>query len=437
MKWASTQRAALMYKKLGKVIYKNMWIAYHQLGYSSKGSNTKYNVVIAKDAPSKEVRDIVTLHEVGHIIYNHLDVNLKEEFLKIKALCNKHNKSYDLLSLYGGPKSFVNIAMDLEVNGKLLTQGNIKTMAAANFPVCTAEGYDIDFFDNFREYYEPLIERMNSNTPKEENNPLLDVPSFFDKKGENDNGNSSSTLEEEVFGEHFEEPSKVWTIETEEDEDEASPISKLANDEGKSMRIDDDSNLVEVVFSLEKRIADFIKQSVRKPKKNYINDVIRLHNRGTRINKSNILYSSMKRNHVPKPKFCFILDVSDSMDVDPIMKALGTLDFFFKDTSRNSEVLTWNTQLKERFFVSNIPSNVDIGGNTDIAAAIAFAKGEGFTNCVLYSDFDTNLSTLEEASKGINVYSICVDSHGYSGYDPLKVLKESEFYKNHKRMLFI
>lgn len=437
MQWTPTQKAALMYKKLGKVIYKNMWVDYHQLGYSNKGSNTKYNVVIAKDAPSKDVRDIVTLHEVGHIIYNHLDVNLKEEFLQIKALCDKYNKSYDLLSVYGGPKSFVNIAMDLEVNGKLLTLGNIKTMAAANFPVCTAEGYGVDFLDTFREYYEPLIEKMDSNTEPKENDLPLDIPSIFGEGGGGNGNDSPSVLEEEVFGKHFEEPSTAKSIETEEDENNASQISKLTNDKGNGIGtgdVGDDSNLTEVVFSTEKRIADFIRQAVRKPEKAYINDVIRLHNRGTRINKSNIMYSSKKRNHTSKPKFCFILDVSGSMDVDPIMKALGTLDFFFKDTSRDSEIITWTTQLKERFSISNIPSNIDMGGGTDMAAAVEFAKKEGFTDCVLYSDFDTNLKDLEEASKGINVHSICVESYGYSEHNHLK---NSEFYKNHKRMLFI
>lgn len=438
MQWTSTQKAALLYKNLGKVIYKNMWVKYHQLGYSNKGSNTKYNVVIAKDAPSKDVRDIVTLHEVGHIIYNHLDVNLKKEFLQIKSLCDKHNKPYDLLSIYGGPTRFVNIAMDLEVNSKLFTRGNIKTMTLADFAPCTVEAYGLDTLDNFRDYYEPLIERMDSNMEKEENDLPLDIPRLFGagngERGRDNRVSKPSELENEVFGKQFEEQEVASPIETKEDEEEAFPIKGVGGNEGKEAGIGDFSNLTEVKLSKEELIANYIKACVRKPASNYVNDVIRLHNRGTRVNKQNILYSSKKRNHVPQPKFCFVLDVSGSMNIDPIMKALGTLNFFFKNISRDSEVLIWNTRLKERFSIGNIPSKIDMGGGTDMAAAITYAKKEGFTDCVLYSDLETDLQDLEDASKGINVYPICVDYNENSSFNPLK---KSDFYNNHKRMLFI
>ena len=443
MNWTTTQKEALKFKGLGKVIYKNMYQSLGQLGYGNKGTNTKYNVVIAKDAPSKDVRDIVTLHEVGHIVFRHLDVDIKQEFKCIKGLCDKFGKSYDLLQTYGGPMNFINIAMDLEVNSKLLTLGNIKTMKAANFPPCTPEGYGIDTLDTFRDYYIALIEKLDpSNKDQQENSDQSsnqnqqgsqgqpdqqgqpdsqpsDLPSLFNS------GNSSiSELEKQIFGEEYGDNKSAETIETEEDEAISESPSLLAGD-GES------NELTEVVIATERRIADFIKASIRRPEKEYTNDILKLHNRGTRVNKQGILYSSTRRKNTQKPKFCFILDVSGSMNIEPIMKALGTLGHFFKDASKNSEIFAWDTKLIDRFPVDRIAESVRCGGGTDMASAVEFAKKEGFTDCVVYSDFYTDLEKLDGASKGIGVHSICVDS---SDSNPLK---DSEFYAKHKHCLFL
>lgn len=443
MNWTTAQKEALTYKGLGKVIYKNMYQREHQLGYGNKGSHTQYNVVIAKDAPSKDVRDIVTLHEVGHIVFRHLDVDLKKEFITIKGVCDKLGKSYELLQQkYGGPMCFLNIAMDLEVNSKLLTLGNVKTMVAANFPPCTPESFEVDTYDSFRDYYEPLISKLDENDKEEQSNlPQPDLPSLGNKDGnsgdENSNSNSNSQgnsqaveeLEREVFGKEFDDSDMPKSVENKEDEENAEAVSKLAGLSG-------DSDLYTEVTksrdkSRDKAIADFIQASIRRPEKEYVNDILKLHNRGTRLNKQGILYSSTRRKNIQKPRFCFILDVSGSMNVDPIMKALGTLGYFFKGISRNSEIFMWDTQLVDRFPVDKIPSHINMGGGTDMAAAVEFAKKEGFTDCVIYSDFFTNLTKLNEASTGIGVYSICVDAKDSNP------LEGTEFYHKHKKVLFL
>lgn len=424
MRWTVAQKEALMYKGLGKVIYKNMWKRDHQLGYGNKGSNTKYNVVIAKDSPSVEVRGIVTLHEVGHIIYKHLDVDVKEEFQSIKALCDKLKKPYELLTVYGGPMAFLNIAMDLEVNSKLLTLGNIKAMKNANVEPCTPEAYEIEVLDSFRDYYEPLIAKLDENQKMsfKMSEDISDLPTLLKQALK---GQGGKNLIKEVFGDLFQDPKMPEIVEDSRDEAKAKDINSLAAGTG------DSSEDTEVKRDVDILIADFIKQAVRKPWGMYVNDVLRLHNRGTRVNDQGILYSSKKRRNISQPRFCFILDVSGSMNVDPIMKALGTLDQFFRDTSRNSKIITWAEDLKEEFDIDRIPSSVKIGGGTNMAAAVDYAKQKGFTDCVIYSDFYTDLEKLQEASQGINVFSICVDS---SDSNPLK---DSDFYKAHSKALFL
>ena len=84
--FTNLQKKANRKLALTKVKYRNMWNGEGELGYTSCGRNC-YEINIAQDAPSEEVKAVVLIHEVGHIYYGHNDVDYKKEFKTIEGLC--------------------------------------------------------------------------------------------------------------------------------------------------------------------------------------------------------------------------------------------------------------------------------------------------------------------------------------------------------------
>ena len=159
MFYTDFQREAMRFVGLAKVHYKNMWKKNQALGYVTPGSPYD-NIYIAKDVDDDKIKKIALLHECGHIKYNHTSVNMREEFKYVKSLFKKLNRPYSLISVYGGPMGFCNIAMDLEVNSKLLTLANTRYMEQAKLELCTPESFDLEVMESYRDYYIPLIEKI-------------------------------------------------------------------------------------------------------------------------------------------------------------------------------------------------------------------------------------------------------------------------------------
>lgn len=202
MEYTKYQLDALRYKGYSKVFFhKNMYRQEHCLGYSISGS--PYDLIhIAEDCPTEDIKKIVILHEVGHIVYSHVYVNIKKEIKFIKSIFESNGVPYQSIMKFGGPMQFLNICMDLEVNTKLLSKGNINTMNEY-FKICTPEIFGVPVLDNFRDYYPPLIEKLkkelakesseksNSKVDSDEQNPSSGgLGDIFDKDSENGGNNS-------------------------------------------------------------------------------------------------------------------------------------------------------------------------------------------------------------------------------------------------------
>ena len=166
MKLTRTQKKAMKELALCKVVRRKMWRKERQLGYTSTSANKRYyDINIANDTGSRDVEDIVLLHEIGHCYFGHNDLDIKEELLLVKSMCDGAGLPFSATLMYGGPMRFLNIAMDLEINSKLLTIGNIKAMKKFGFEICTPEGFGIETGESYRSYYMPLLEKAKALMP--------------------------------------------------------------------------------------------------------------------------------------------------------------------------------------------------------------------------------------------------------------------------------
>ena len=165
MELTNTQKEAMRELGLCKVIRRNMWKTEHQLGYTSPGRRF-YDINIANDTNNEEVEDIVLLHEIGHCYFGHNDINTVDELLLIKNMCDGEGIPFSAIMAYGGPMRFLNVAMDLEVNSKLLTRGNAKTMKDFGFEILTPQNQKLETGDSYRSYYLPLLRLIKTDKDK-------------------------------------------------------------------------------------------------------------------------------------------------------------------------------------------------------------------------------------------------------------------------------
>ena len=165
MVFTKNQKTAFRLLAMTKLIKRPMWIPEHMLGYCSRDKRN-YKINVADDTGSDGVFWSVLIHELGHIYYNHMDIDNPKELKDVKNLCNSLGYNYSAIMLYyGGPMSFLNIAMDLECNTKLMTKENndylnafLQKELGPDTKICTPDVYETVEMDTFRDYYVPLVE---------------------------------------------------------------------------------------------------------------------------------------------------------------------------------------------------------------------------------------------------------------------------------------
>ena len=95
------------------------------------------------------------------------------------------------------------------------------------------------------------------------------------------------------------------------------------------------------------------------------------------------------------------------MNISTIQNAAQSLKDCAPVLDKGSKFVTWNTNLGQEFPITNIPDQIRVGGGTDMVAGIEYLVKQGFTDIVVYSDFETsNLETVNP--KGYRLYSIVV-----------------------------
>lgn len=471
MFYTDFQKEAMRYVGLAKVHYKNMWKKNHALGYVTPGSPYD-NIYIAKDCDDDKVKKITLLHECGHIKYNHTSVNMRKEFKYVKALFKKLNKPYSMISTYGGPMGFCNIAMDLEVNSKLLTLANTKYMEKIGFKLCTPEGFDLEVMESYRDYYIPLIEKipemddemkefeekikdflkdlMKDISPNQKGNGGAGQSQkgkggagqsgagndSEDEDGQNSPGsnkndqNGKDKSEGQDSGDDEDDDSDSFgyvgdEVDDDPDEEEGNVNEAVREDENSDNDSSEGENIpspagrghfkngnLEVKDNCSAVIKNFLQRIVGSSMV-YLPDSMKHYNRGSRANSDGFLYSSIRmRNRTDKKRFGICIDVSGSMNTESIITALGSLKSSLSVVDNNSVVVTWDDYLCEEFPITKVPQKVSNGGGTSMHRGLKYLIDKGCDNIVMYSDFETDIEAMIHILKKshVNMYSIVVSN---------------------------
>ena len=468
MKLTRTQKKAMKELALCKVVRRKMWRTEKQLGYTNTSANRRYyDINIANDTGSREVEDIVLLHEIGHCYFGHNDLDIREELLLVKSMCDGAGLPFSATLLYGGPMRFLNIAMDLEINSKLLTVGNIKAMKKFGFELCTPEGFQIDTGESYRSYYMPLLEKArafmdkmpsgsgegegeggdgdgdeekdkgksgggkNKDKGNSKGNSAGDkIPGIKNDTGDDLSSDSPLTGIEEIDDALLKEgyiggdvkakdksnKSDTSTVKEKEKEIEEAEggggSGTVHGGKGIGNSGSTSSTITIEAENTPKEIEKFLRSIIGNAY-DFLMDPMRLWNRGSRDRSSGVIYNSLKQAPQRKRKKLGILvDISGSMDISTIQNAAQSLKDCAPVLDKGSKFVTWNTDLGQEFPITNIPDQIRVGGGTDMVAGINYLVKQGFTDIVVYSDFETsNLETVDP--KGYRLYSIVVRADNY------------------------
>ncbi len=455
MQLTKTQKKAMKELALCKVVRRKMWRTEKQLGYTNTSANKRYyDINIANDTGSREVEDIVLLHEIGHCYFGHNDLDIKEELLLVKSMCDGEGIPFSSTLMYGGPMRFLNIAMDLEINSKLLTVGNIKAIKKFGFELCTPEGFGIEVGESYRSYYLPLLKKVkmmavsplgsgdkkdknkNDGSGDEEENKGkgkgkgkegdtgTKIPGTRNDTGDDLSSDSPLTGIEEIDDALLKEgyiggdikskdksnKSDVSTVKEKEEEIERAEGGGSGTVHGGKGIGNSGSTSSTITIEAEntpKEIEKFLR-SIIGNSYDFLMDPMRLWNRGSRDRSSGVIYNSLKQAPQKKRKKLGILvDISGSMNISTIQNAAQSLKDCAPVLDKGSKFVTWNTNLGQEFPITNIPDQIRVGGGTDMVAGIEYLVKQGFTDIVIYSDFETsNLETVNP--KGYRLYSIVV-----------------------------
>ena len=456
MQLTKTQKKAMKELALCKVIRRKMWRTEKQLGYTNTSANKRYyDINIANDTGSREVEDIVLLHEIGHCYFGHNDLDIKEELLLVKSMCDGEGIPFSSTLMYGGPMRFLNIAMDLEINSKLLTVGNIKAIKKFGFELCTPEGFGIEVGESYRSYYLPLLKKVkmmavsplgsgdkkdknkNDGSDDEEENKGkgkgkgkegdtgTKIPGTRNDTGDDLSSDSPLTGIEEIDDALLKEgyiggdikskdksnKSDVSTVKEKEEEIERAEggggSGTVHGGKGIGNSGSTSSTITIEAENTPKEIEKFLR-SIIGNSYDFLMDPMRLWNRGSRDRSSGVIYNSLKQAPQKKRKKLGILvDISGSMNISTIQNAAQSLKDCAPVLDKGSKFVTWNTNLGQEFPITNIPDQIRVGGGTDMVAGIEYLVKQGFTDIVVYSDFETsNLETVNP--KGYRLYSIVV-----------------------------
>lgn len=416
MQCTAYQNRVMRDQGMAHVSYKAM----NDYGYTTKG-DTYYQIVL-RQGLAADLNDVVLIHEVGHIFFHHMDVDTAKELNDISAILRSCGRTAADLVYYGGPMTFLNICMDLEVNTKVWTNENLQVVS--NLGVCSLQRFSLSLQSNFRGYYEPLIKAIPASFNGTELLKTLstiaatasscDIPSLND-----------SSMASEVIGEAYQSDNEKHKG---SDEKDFSADYTTANDiiednkgsgktdktkskmKGNSTDADDTATL-DPTFKAIDAIELFLKEIVTTKKVSAL-DSLRLYNRGTRRNTAGIMYTSVKKQRIhSKKKLAVVIDVSGSMNASSILQALKSFKKYNNLIDPASIVATWNESLVESFPIAQIPDQVKISGGTHLATAIKHFQDQNFDDIIIYSDFEDDLDEMALALKTIVPHFIIVNDN--------------------------
>ena len=398
----------------------------HTLGYTHRARRS-YDITLADDLGDNKARAMVLLHEIAHIFFGHMDENTPQELKDIKKLVQGMNVNYTKCMLFfGGPLAFLNIAMDLECNTKLMTKENnyylnafLQKELGPDTKICTPDVYETVEMDTFRDYYE--IQKLIEESGYEGGNDK-------DDKNKNKSNSGSKNVEDE----HDDIDSMP---ENQKDGGDAKDkSSNKAPNAGKGRS----SNNIDISESdPDKDIAAFLSKIV-KTSVDYRQDAFRHYNRGTRRSKDGLLYNSLRRKtHSGSRILSIVTDVSGSIDTSQLATAVQSVKLALKKLHPASELATCDTDICDVYPITKIPNKLKCGGGTDMAVGLQYFVDKHAQDIVLYSDLGTDMNTVNkivDENPGINFYTIVTGrSPNINDYAD----DEYHFLERNKRVLLL
>lgn len=429
-----------------KVIYRDMYKNNNpQLGYCSNGDLT-YDINLANDVPEKQIQNLVLVHELGHINLHHLElqkIDLVSELKYVRMLFKDANVEYSKIMKLGGPFTFLNVAMDFEVNTKFLTKDNIQYLNSKDIKLWHIDNYnDFEYHDNFREYYRDLIKYIDKSELNEKSNNGFSFGDIIsDNIDENDlKSDQNSQSAESENNQSSNQNSQLTDSEIQEIQDalaeegyidgnnqsynennivgndsvssyDSSNTNVEDNNAGKKSSLHSTIVAVDGRESLLSELKKLILNIV-KTKNSYMPDSIRLHNRQLRPN-NKLLYSSKRLKHNKiKTKLGIMIDTSGSMQFDDIVKVIAELAKNATVLNSNTTVYFGDVVVSDSLSIKDIskPFHLNLGGGTNIPNCVLNGPlKDGYDNVIIYSDFESNGSFVELKDKYPNVdfYSVC------------------------------
>lgn len=155
-------------------------------------------------------------------------------------------------------------------------------------------------------------------------------------------------------------------------------------------------------------------------------DSMKLYNRGIRRNPQGLLYTSTRtKRNTDQMKLGILIDVSGSMDIDEISAAINSLGELKLSLHPQSKVVLWSTDLNQEWLITDkFPAHPNKGGGTDMLSGIRYLLKDGFTDIVVYSDWETSyMDSIIEEAKANCIYGIFVGANMKDKYN-IELCKE-------------
>ena len=409
----------------------------YDLGYSTLGEGI-YEIHLNTEGDvfdDNDVRDIVYLHECGHIYYGHC-----ADYDSVKKvydeLCKKYNKTLEMVDVFGDiPFNSINIAMDCEINSKLLTIGNINKMKSVEKTLIDRKDLNLGFHEDWKGYLEEMFQKMDESEFLKNFKDLLKRMASGEvqigesplKRNGSSSGNSSGKsvsvqeMNKEVEsgsggGDKPECNKNLGMAPSDKDSMEINDLLQQIEDNekhvGGSQHIE--VELPEVVPESTEVLTDFFKSLFHHERRIRL-DSLKAYNRGTR-GRGNILYTSRSRKILKDiDNLMIIIDVSGSMNVKTIVNAVSAIREISNELGVRTKIVHWDSDLVQEYDINQIPSpkNLKRGGGGITYDCFRKVKQDGFSKVVLYSDmYNTSSHSFKDETKDLWVASIIVD------YDP-------------------
>ena len=159
-------------------------------------------------------------------------------------------------------------------------------------------------------------------------------------------------------------------------------------------------------------------------------DSMKLYNRGIRRNKDGLMYTSTRtKRNTDQMKLGILIDVSGSMDIREISAAINSLGELKLTLHPQSKVVLWSTDLNQEWSITdNFPRNPNKGGGTDMLSGIRYLLRDGYTDIVVYSDWETpDMDSIIDLAETNNIYSIFVAADMKDRYNIMLSKKVKKF----------